>query len=260
MVNANMQKKSTYEGKKYERISHEKFEYSMLRCSLFIPLIEIGSSVILRKIPDEWLTYFDGDPLTLPTPQNMPPDVDMLRLALKDTKDEKRFRLTKQRIDFELAPQIPSDIQIDIGRFYSDAIKYLVEFIDQFDIRFNRMAVNVERFAQHENPGLYLAQHFCREEWWLEKPLNRPKHFELHAHKRYEIYDNLTVNSWVRNKTSEITKTGDSIILVVQDINTLKEDIGIKKFDNRDIEKYIKNISNEMEKILSFYYPRKITD
>ncbi len=229
----------------------------MLRCSIFIPVTDISSSLAMRKLPDHWFQRFDGDPLIVPIPENIPPEFDILRFNLKDKSDEKRFRLTRQRIDFEIAPQNLSKASINRDEFYRDAIKFLNEFLGIFTIKILRMAVNIHRYRKHDNPGLYLAQHFCRDEWWAKSPMNRPEHFEINSHKRFVLYNELTVNSWVRNKAGRILSNQEPIILIEQDINTLKEDENILNFREKELSDFYTKTPNELDHILSLYFPEK---
>ena len=248
-----MEGNTEYKGIKYDRVTHADFGVSMVRALVFIPAMQAPISQIIRKLPERWFERFTEDPLTIPLPEGAPQEIP--RLHLRDTNDEKRFRLSMQRFDFELVSQNLEEDRINLYTFYTEAIDYIKEFIELFNLKIIRLAINMHRFVKHNDPGLYLAQHFCREEWWFEAPMNRPKHYEINTHKMFNIYDDLFVNSWVRNKAGRILSTDEPIVLVEQDINTLKEDVDIRKFEFEDVEKFLKNVPIELDYILKLYYP-----
>jgi hypothetical protein len=145
---------------------------------------------------------------------------------------------------------------IDIDQFYSDAIGFLSLFKETVDCRIGRLAAVRTLYAIHDNPGLFLARHFCKD-IWDEAPLNRPENFELHAHKVFPLSDKFTVNSWARSKTGNLTeeKKKKRIVLFEQDLNTLAEEAKDNSFNSEDIALFFDQIIPEFDNILKQYYP-----
>ena len=129
-------------------------------------------------------------------------------------------------------------------------------FKETFECRIGRFGAIRNVYTVNENPGVLLARHFCKDTW-DEAPLNRPENFELHAHKVFSLFDSLPVNSWVRNKTGNLTQGNDKkrIVLVEQDINTLTEKAKKKSFDSGQIASFFQRAASEFDTILNQYYP-----
>jgi len=209
--------------------------------------------VIYRKLPERWIDLFDGEPTLIPVPEGAPSNIPAMQLNNKS--GELRFGMSRVRMDFELRSKSIEEPIESANSFFEQAIDYISELVNTLKLTVQRLAVNTHRFAIQENPGVYLAQHFCKEKWWLESPMNRPKQFELSAHKRFGLYKGLDVNSWMRNKTGTSTTTNEPLILVEQDINTLPEEVDIRRFSKEEIGKFFIHNIKELDHILALYYP-----
>ena len=88
-------------------------------------------------------------------------------------------------------------------------------------------------------------------------PLNRPENFELHAHKRYALYGEEVVNSWVRNKSAYKASDEKPVILVEQDLNTLGEQVLAREYTDEEMGLFFDAASSELDHILSIYYPEE---
>jgi hypothetical protein len=239
----------------YKPVVHTDFKFDMLRASIFVPEIQSPANLIYRKLPERWIELFDGEPTLIPVPEGAPSGIPIMQLNNKT--GELQFGMSRVRIDFELRSQSTEKPIESVISFFEQVIDYLNELVNTFKLTVQRLAVNTHRFAIQENPGLYLAQHFCKEKWWVESPMNRPKQFELNAHKRFDLYgdQSLEVNSWVRNKTGISTITNESLIIVEQDINTLPEEIDVRRFSEQEILKFFLQNIKELDHILALYYP-----
>lgn len=235
-----------------DTVTHDLFKPLFMRASIFVPRIEANASRIIRGLPEWWFELFDANHQAPFQPQgHLPPEYPIMVITSKSGGFG--FSISQNRINFEWnSPNINVDAP-DYEQFFDDASKYLLEVTDKFDLQINRLAVNYNRFVRHDNPGLYLAKHFCRDKWWKDQPMNRPGHFELNSHKRYEIYDGLEVNSWVRNKSGQLINPADPIIMVEQDINTLQDDD--HNIENEEVERFFNENVAELDKILKLYYP-----
>ncbi len=253
-----MTKYKEQKGKTFDSIVYTDFAFDMLRASVFIPEIQSQAKIIYRNLPDDWIEYFDAEPTLIPVPEGAPSSIPIMQLSNKT--GERRLGVSRVRVDFELRSLSTEEPIESVEAFYKDAISRLIQFSEIFNITIKRLATNANRFVKQEDPGLYLAQHFCNEKWWLEAPLNRPKQFELSAHKRFNLYEGLEVNSWVRNKTGKSTMTGDSLIIIEQDINTLPEEMDIRKFSKKEIGRFFKHNIKELDHILALYYPSERSD
>ena len=125
-------------------------------------------------------------------------------------------------------------------------------YVDSYPSRITRLGAVVRRVAVHDSPGMFLARHFCKEQW-EKQPLNRPESFELHAHKTYMLKSGLKVNSWVRNKSALQVVDKQAVVVVEQDINTVEGTDRALTAD--DIGSYFQLTPAEFDRILGLYYP-----
>jgi len=110
------------------------------------------------------------------------------------------------------------------------------------------------RQAASDNPGLLLARQYCKDRW-LRGPLNRPEGFELHAHKTFELLPRLTVNRWVRIKTAKGGFPDYRYVTIEQDINTLSEEMDIRRFGPQESAAMFRAAARELDAILGLYFP-----
>lgn len=231
----------------------EQFHTESLDATIFTPDSALGGGRIYRELPKDWAGRFDGEPVILPTQQVMARDAP--RVILQSAKQDWTCRIAAARADIRWqrsesgASKIPS-----LYDFFRDATQLFCSYREAFHVRVDRLGTVTRRYFLQENPGHELAQHFCKSEW-LTTPMNRPEGFELHAHKCFQLTDELRVNSWVRNKTGELTGDGSPIIVVEQDINTRREDSESHSFQNEDIQEFFSHSAEELDHILHLYYP-----
>ena len=125
--------------------------------------------------------------------------------------------------------------------------------------RISRLAINLSHFLAIDDPAMVIARHFCKDEL-LERrgdfkgALSRTETMELHAHKRFVLLENISVNSWVRVKTVRQQKEQPSGVLVEQDINTLAERESTADFTKQDIDAIIRKTLSESMNILELYF------
>ncbi len=249
-----MKQVSKNKRREFKPIVYTDFEFDILRASVFIPEIQSPANLIYRKLPERWIELFDGEPTLIPVPQGAPSNIPIMQLTNKT--GELIFGMSRVRVDYEFRSQNIEEPIKSIDSFYKQAIDYIIEFVKTYKLTVQRLAVNTHRFVKQEDPGLYLTQHFCKEKWWKKAPMNRPKQFELSAHKRFELYNGLDVNSWIRNKTGISMTTSEPLVIVEQDINTLPEEMDVNRFSERDMKKFFLHNIKELDHILALYYPK----
>jgi len=200
------------------------------------------------------IDFFDADPEVLPNMPGLPPEVP--RIILRNKNNSLKFEIAASRINFFGRFKLNDKLPLDVKKFYINAVDLFLRFHEITGCRIGRLAAVRTSFVIHENPGLFLARHFCKDTW-DKAPLNRPENFELHSHKVYKLADRFNVNSWVRNKTgflvTEEKKT--RIILSEQDLNTLVDKTEGLAYDIKDIELFYNKITPEFDKVLCQYYP-----
>ncbi len=232
-------------------LRHTDFLTTLARAAIFIPSTQFAGRHIYVKLTDRWYEKFDSDPIIIPEKDVLPPSVPVL--IMQSQSGEWKLQVSRERVDIIFDPKLPSSID-DLSKFFEEGLDYLVEFRKLFNLRVGRLAAICNRLLNQEEPGKALAKHFCREDL-LSGPLNRPEGFELHAHKTFTLYGGEVVNSWVRNKTGLRVVSNEPVIIIVQDVNTLAEQVHEREYTDEEMKLFFTASSVELDKILSIYYP-----
>jgi len=238
-------------------ITIDNFSVGSIQSSIFIKDYEFSASRFMSKLYPKWADIFPGDPEVLPVPPEtgLPPEIPRVVLQKKDGSARLEVAPSRLNLHQRITDNANGGL---IAQCYQDSISLFSDFLNEMNCFIWRLAAVKASYAAADNPGLFLAKHFCRDQW-NEKPLNDPTNFEMHSHKRYVFRGRFKVNSWVRSKTGrKVEKSKKSpIILVEQDINTLTEDMGSVQFGHDDIGEFFSTIDDEFLNILSLYYPLK---
>lgn len=198
---------------------------------------------------------FDGQVVTLPLPPDAPGDIP--RITLNSSDGALSLEAGPQRISilFRAKNDVieTTDGQIELALRVFDAYVITLKF------RISRLAINLSRFCAIDDPAMVIARHFCKDEL-LERrddfrgALSRTETMELHAHKRFELLEDLSVNSWVRVKTVRQQQEQPSGVLIEQDINTLAERENTADFTKQNINEIIRKALSESTDVLELYF------
>lgn len=235
-------------------IDVRSFLPTVYQATIFTPDMDFATAKVMSKFYPRCADTFDGDPEGVPNMPAFPPEVP--RLILKNQEDTIKLEVAAARVNYFERLKKHDDPTINIERFYENAAGILSLFKDILDCRIGRLAAVRTLYAKQDDPGMFLARHFCKDTW-DEAPLNRPENFELHAHKVYQLPEKFTVNSWVRSKTGNL-REGDTetrIVLIEQDLNTLTEEMKDNSFNPDDLSTFFKQVISEFDKIINLYYP-----
>jgi hypothetical protein len=239
-------------------LSSEDFVLATCQATLFTPDEELSANRLVQKLIPRWTSRFDSEPTILQPAKGLPREVP--RVILRNKSGGWICEIASARINIFRKKLLAVDDSIEPDEFFGDASTLFEEYTQVNRPRIGRIAAVINSYTIHENPGLFLAEHFCKERC-RDAPLNRPENFELHAHKRFSLGDKFTVNSWVRNKTGSISSSPEkqSIVLVEQDINTLTEEMSSQNFTVEQFKEFFKLASREFGYILKLYYPKKVS-
>ncbi|MCH8251700.1 MAG: hypothetical protein IID36_04535 [Planctomycetes bacterium] len=238
-----------------QELTADNFQLASCQATIFTPDGDLAVSKVMKDLYPSLTTLFDGALTTLGTiPQGAPPEIP--RIIIESKSHEWRCEFSSARVNVHWRRAKSTGACVAIGDFFEKAVGILLQYAALLSPRIARLAALTTRFSVREEPGLFLARHFCKDRW-DKAPLNRPENFELHAHKRYTLADDFTVNSWAKSKTGKLSEAGDEklIVLFEQDLNTLKEDATEKDFGEADVKKFFGAAANELDSILELYYP-----
>ena len=228
------------------------FRLSSIQFTIFTPGLLFIPSKILGFVLTKWSQLFDAAPVSMPLPSEVPSEIP--RIILQSSDGHYKLELAPSRANMFWLRQADTD-EIKAEDFLGLATNLLCEYTAIVNGKVGRIAMVLNRYVKHENPGVFLAQHFCKDKWQTA-PFSRPESFEIHAHKRYVLNNQFNINSWVRCKTGLIKLPDQQkIILVEQDINTFPEETETREFSNGQIKEFCKIGLNELNSILSLYFP-----
>jgi len=236
-------------------IPASKFQTQLIIASAFIAGDELKLTNAFIQALQEWSTIYDGDPMSLPLSQAVPPDFPTAILQSHDQS----LGIELARIKINLYwKRLESNkgASIDISDIYSQFAERIATIAEKNKVVIGRLAALRMSMGDEPTPGRVLSKQFCREEI-LNGPLKQVEGFELHAHKVFELYQAQNVNSWVRIKTSGSPGPDYEHIFVEQDINTLAEEINIRNFDRANIMRFFHEASKQLDSILNEYFPGK---
>jgi hypothetical protein len=228
------------------------FEITSVQATVFTPSVSFSASKLLASVLGKWGEVFDSPPISMPLPSDAPSEIP--RIILQDSTKNRKLELAPKRANLFWLRQTETDTIIleDYLAFASDV---LCDYVKMVNGKVGRIAAVFNRYLINPNPGQFLAQHFCKEEW-LTAPFDRPASFEIHSRKRYSLADRFKVNSWVRCKTGLLVKPdGKSVILTEQDINTIPEEMETREYSDQEIRDFFRLVKKEFDLILSLYFP-----
>lgn len=228
------------------------FQLLRVQASAFFSGIGFRPATLLSEMPEAWRGVYDGDPISVPLPDEAPAVLPSVVLRSRD--DTQRVQVSRARVDLimscENAPQLglPETLGELAGR--------LAALLRTNGVTFGRLAAIVARVAEVEQPGIELSRQFCSDRWLQARgPLNRPEGFELHAHKVFDLLKDIPVNSWVRIKTAKLGPEPYRHVLVEQDINSLGEEIETRCFDRDALIRWFQAANEQLDRILELYFP-----
>ncbi len=238
-----------------EELTASSFELASCQATIFTPDGDLAVSKVMKDLYPSLATLFDGEPTILPPIREGAP-LEIPRIIIESTSHEWRCEFSPGRVNVYWRRAKATGACIALGDFFGKAVEILLKYAAQLSPRIARLAALATRFSVHDKPGLFLARHFCKDRW-DKAPLNRPESFELHAHKKFPLTSDFTVNSWARSKTGKLSGDGDDkrIVLFEQDLNTLAEDGPEKDFCAAEVKKFFGAAPSELDRILELYYP-----
>jgi len=240
-------------------LTTKDFKIATCQLSLFHSAISLPRSGLLKEVLTKFGDLFDGDPMSFPIPNDAPAEIPRVILTNKNPNNKLEICLNRTNLSQN---DLLNGAEISAHDFFKKNKTNYHDFLNIIQSKVHRLAGVVIRYAFCENPGLFLARHFCHNKWDKE-PFNRPESFELHSHKTFNLFEKqghapLIVNSWVRCKSGFRKEEGggtSKIVLVEQDINTLQDANVLKTFSPQEIDDFFKAIPEKFDEIMKLYFP-----
>jgi hypothetical protein len=224
----------------------------------FTPGLQFRGAKVLGQLAAEYSDRFDGDPIVLPQFAGAPRELP--RLILKSA--DGAHQLTVSETQLSVTRQADSLNEADLVAHLAGARDVGLNYLAMNAARAGRVACTLQRVADEPHPAQVLSRHFCQERW-INGPLNRPSHFEIHAHKQFRLGELFDINSWVRIKTANRPPASDfptpsaapDMILVEQDFNSLAEQMDTRELRPEEIQRFFELVPPEMGQVLAMYFP-----
>ena len=174
-----------------EELTASSFELASCQVTVFTPDGDLAVSKVMKDLYPSLAARFDGDPTILPPVPEAAP-LEIPRIILESTSHEWRCEFSPARVSVFWHRAKSTEVCVALGDFFQRGVGILLQYAAQLSPRIARLAALTTRFSVQEEPGLFLARHFCKDRW-DKAPLNRPENFELHAHKRFTLASDLRV-------------------------------------------------------------------
>jgi len=235
-------------------VSGFKIRVLNLQVSIYTPEVLFNKNGILALMIEKYPDVFNGDTVSIPIPDDAPEEIPRIILNSKDATI--KCEIARSRFSMFCGPGDDLYIDNQIEGFLDFCHKIVETYVAYTKATIGRLAIVINKYIDQADPQNTLAGHFCRDQW-LQEVFTNLSEFEIHALKKIKL-DEFTVNSWVRCKSGKLeNKKKDirlEIIFIIQDINTLAEELNIKKFTMKDVKKFISIVSSEHVSILKKYF------
>ena len=207
-------------------------------------------SAILSHFEDR----FDGEMQVLPLPADFPHQFP--RVTLQSSDNRWQLAMGPARTD-AFWRNVPVRSTAALATMVDDCAEMPQRYVEALGISVARVALVLQRFCPAPDPANTLIERFCNESSRRE-PLNRSTAFEVHNHKVYRPQQagiDYSINSWVRCKSAKLTADDQPVIAVEQDLNTLAEEPGDRRFDAPFVGAFCSMAAIEADQIIRKYFP-----
>lgn len=235
------------------KITAKEFNLSTFQVSVFVRSSTLMTqSKLLTPILTKYNSLFNGDVTAFPVPSDAPAEIP--RVIISSLDNTWKVQSSLNRIDC---------FWVNVGQEHKkenilrQAIDILLHIIELSKLSIGRSALVVNRYLERPTAAKDLSAHFCNERI-LKEPIKHSDNFEIHNHKKYDLKigdHSITINSWIRCKTSELLINKKPAILVEHDLNTIQETIEKEEISIDHLKKFFKAADIEIDKILELYFP-----
>jgi hypothetical protein len=235
------------------------FSLSRLRAGIFYDPMRVNASQFLASFLPEHADILDKAPQIFPgidelLPGGVPPDLPLITLV-----GSTGYRLQVSQVRTDVYREQTNEADPFSTEVLRDLVSFLDKLADFTDVAVNRMTAICTRYVVLPDAATTLCRKFCHERWTHNKAaLNRPQHFELHAHKVFEIPGPFEVNSWIRHKAGALTGLrGDQEgILLEQDFNTAAK-TPPPTYSASQRAQFFDEASRQLDEVVQLYYPEE---
>jgi hypothetical protein len=236
-------------------LDFDEFIPNQLRATVFTPRIQHFQVARVAGELLHLLPRFSGDPTILPIPADAPDEIP--RVVLGDPVGETQFQVAPSRSDLTWTRK--TGAYSDIESFFTQAVDTLEVLLRALNARPGRLAAGGVFSHKSSDPVRVLADHFCKPEWVVQGgPLADLRAFELHATRRFQLFEGLVVNSLTRCRSGSVSEAGVSspAIVLDRDVNTLAEESHGRQFDPDTLRNFMLQAGSKLEEEIPEFFRR----
>lgn len=194
---------------------------NQVQLALFSPGIVISNKLRLANMINEAMDdLFDGDPIILPMPEDLPPEVP--RIILKSKDEKYLLQIAINCVNFFYRSQEDTvEEEFLIDELYDKWIKLQNQLFTYSKTQFHRAALVTQWIVDLSTSAApFLSAKYLRE----GLPFESPYEMEIHCLTKEKVAE-CEVNMWVRIKSiRKLSKPEqDQFLLITIDINSLAE-------------------------------------
>ncbi len=234
-------------------LNFNNFDVASIQATIYTPGLTFSHPKVLSYILSKWGDVFNGQPISLPAPEDLPPQVP--RIIIESADKHYKIEAAPARMNIFLLRVDPEE-DLAVRKFYSLVPEVLNGYRKETVAQVGRLAGVLTQTAFVDNPAALIVSKFCRNEL-IDTLFKDPESFELHCHKRYKLSGLYNVNSWMRLKTGfiRLKEKNQKVLVVEQDINTFHEELNTANFIESEIEDFFKHLPDEIDSIIKYYFP-----
>lgn len=230
----------------------EKAEFKIceMQLTIFTPNIFFKKNKILKDIMESYSDKFDGDIISIPVPDDAPKEIP--RVILSDNIKRYRFEIAESRTNFRIFSRETFEIESNLKLYLNFYFQLIDKYIKSTNAIIGRIGVVINKIIEKENSANFLVKYFLNKSFLENIHFHDLNNFELNFRKIISL-NKINVNSWVRCKNSkEIVRNKKRLdsILVMQDINTLSEELEQKNYSIKNLEEFVKIALDKHSEIL----------
>lgn len=238
-------------------VSWKEFTLESLQLAIFTPdkpefVTGRAVAVILQKFG----AVFDGEMQSIPLPMNAPPEVP--RVILRSGDKRWKLNMGPTRIDMSWIRDDQVD-PVNPLKMLQECLAVVEHYAKEAKPkpRVGRLGLVITRACHAEFPAEELIARFCNEDS-RGGPLKRSANFMIENHKVYRPTSgtvDFDLNSKIRCRNGQRKRTGQPVISVLHDLNTLAGEARTRSFEPPDLRVFFTTALHESNDVLQLYFP-----
>ncbi|MDP1845848.1 MAG: hypothetical protein Q8L09_03805 [Candidatus Moranbacteria bacterium] len=202
---------------------------------------EYEKSNLLLDSKEKIGDIFDGQPILIPAPNEMPPEIPRIVLNSADNLFSCNIALNRTDIFFNSANSKEKDVNIILEKQKTNSLR-VFDFLKEKNVIINRIGFVVDVEYAIEN-----AIEFLKAEFINENKFESPKELSFRYNRSSIIEE---INIPMNNLVTVSGKNDSNVIQIQLDINTVSEIMSSSDFSKEYFDKIITYSENKINSII----------